>query len=112
MVLALPPAWCCMAWRTAAEEESCCMDCCCPVSRSDSQPVDEDKPPAPRLKECCLSKSTLPPEPKVLPVDPDLVTAAMIVVTEACAPVTALDTPVESPVFSPPLQILHCTWLC
>ncbi len=131
LLLAFPPAWCCMALdllpvpRANADDadqpappESTC--CCCkakqpappPDAASEPAPPREAPPPCQSGK-CCWDRHTTPPQhPQQFHPDHTIVAvlpptvAAPVVVSEATA-ITLRALPV-----SPPIHVFDCVWLC
>ncbi|MCI0456822.1 MAG: hypothetical protein L0Z62_07575 [Gemmataceae bacterium] len=118
--LAFPTGWCCRGFVAGAAEtgeevpvepHTCCHQTAPPQPTPDTE---EDESPAPVPPACCCQpEPAVTAEPVKLPVAADLAILAGSVTLDAplfggAAPSTPLDTFAHSP----PLQVLHCVWLC
>jgi hypothetical protein len=112
LLLALPPGWCCLLPRFGATAPSpkakrhCCSEG--PAPRRDCPAHDRGNDPlAPSC--CCQTDPALPPGPEATPAD----LAATPLPGVAVAPVPLGGELAQDFNFSPPpLQLLHCVWLC
>jgi hypothetical protein len=118
LLLALPPGWCCvpLSLGKASASPLANRGCCQTQASSPGQPCPEhnqaDGPVVPSTSCCCPAGSVLPPAPELPPVG--WISAALPAIGGAdLAPAASWPTwDVPSPFPSPPLQILHCVWLC
>lgn len=112
LVLALPPCWCCMVAAPLKQDAPAQpQKTCCHSQRPDSPKPPSERSPFP--KSCCPpSLSTTAPSVKsyqpesmvpVAPPDSDVGSP-----TPAITPEVARHFSFDSP----PLQLLHCVWLC
>jgi len=114
--LALPPGWCCgpVQPRTPTSKSEPRPRRCCAHAPKPAKPDPKPAscPPVPRPAFCCRLDTSLPAKPQVRPNTSG--------VAEPVAPVRTCPTS-ENPTLmdglgftgpSPPLQILHCVWLC
>jgi hypothetical protein len=114
--LALPPGWCCglIQPRTPkSKSEPRPHRCCAHVPRPAKQdPKPAPCPPVPRPAFCCRLDIPLPGKPQLRP---DISYAAEPVSVAAAYPTVERPALADGLDFigpSPPLQILHCVWLC
>jgi hypothetical protein len=120
VLLALPPGWCCVlpvctargTERAPSEERH---DCCkhCPHREDRAKPP---VPMAPAPEPCALccqpSLDRLPPASPEK-VQPDLsLPTPLLPMPVLIAEVSGVVADVSLPDPSPPLNVLHCVWLC
>jgi hypothetical protein len=120
VVIALPPGWCCLGFRAAAAAsepaevtpppKSCCHPE--PVPVPPDGPVGQSRG-APTLSCCCQDKAAVRGDQKVATDGPGLSTPLVSPVVHWTGPLTGFREK-HFTLFSlaPPLQVLHCTWLC
>jgi hypothetical protein len=116
VLLACPPGWCCILPRlhtakaasTPAPEP---VHSCCHPQPPPAEP-DSDSDKAPVAVCNCPREEATPPESSVATPDPD---AAVLVPPPASETASVSAHAVETAQphsLSPPLQLLHCIWLC
>jgi hypothetical protein len=130
LLLAFPPAWCCMALdllpvaraddgdaeESAPAKSSCC---CCkgeePTSAdAPEQPVKKESPAAPcRTGKCCWDRLTMPPQPPQQFQPDHVIVAVLPPVVTLLASVTETGTvSLRALPVSPPIHVFDCVWLC
>jgi hypothetical protein len=120
VLFALPAGWCCMlpSPRAQAAAAECCASCCasCRVPRrtcATPEPPKQPRPTFPCATCCYLATGALPVRtvahaPKLRPAP----TASIAAGVRAPSPQRRAAFALVPHGPSPPLNILHCVWLC
>jgi hypothetical protein len=130
LLLAFPPAWCCIALdllpvaqaadddaeEQAPAKSSCC---CCKApnpepAASPSQPRENEAPPAPcQSGKCCWDRHTIPPShPQQFHPDYSVVTILLPTDAILAAVSEAEEVSLRALPVSPPIHVFDCVWLC
>ncbi len=118
--LAFPTGWCCRGFTAGAaqteEEAPADPPTCChqPAPPQPTTDTEEDEAPAPVPPACCcLQEPAITAEQVKLPVAADLsILAGSVTIDVPLSGGAAPSTPLNPFTLDPPLQILHCVWLC
>ncbi|MGE3808756.1 MAG: hypothetical protein AB7K24_29170 [Gemmataceae bacterium] len=126
-MLAMPVGWCCIVPGLASEapcpihapakpikSEKPVRSCCGGHASSTEQNPAAPQTPAPKTVKCCCESSEAP-VPHAFKVVVDQLFLCMLPVAETGSFHTSFELTAdtfESPPPTPPLQILHCVWLC
>jgi hypothetical protein len=113
LLLALPPGWCCLLPQVGIRQPGKATASCCHHKDQASTPTTPKAPLPEHGPPCgCVDRdSPVPSGPKTLPVDLASVPAVVLqpVFDGGAGAVVILTT---AAVASPPLNVLHCVWLC
>jgi hypothetical protein len=123
LLLALPPGWCCWSASATGREPARLVDAqsipqshsCCQHHKAAKTP--KQSPATPRLpmhpgqSACCVPQHVVPAKasPASILFAPPIV---LPFAAFAASPIELALSPIWFVVHSPPLNILHCVWLC
>jgi hypothetical protein len=109
MLLALPPNWCCTLRLPGKHADS--KPQCCAQQEPAPEDGEQDEQRPTTVDCCCQIDSSLPPHPEI--VARDLASSPVVTVSESGDGVSVFDAEaVVAIAEAPPLQILHCVWIC